>query len=64
MLRSKRDHSDFLNYFIAIMNTIVNFITIIIIIIIIIIDTQNLPGYYLNIFFHYYQIIYFKPIKV
>jgi len=56
MLRSKRDHSDFLNYFIAIMNTIVNFI--------IIIDTQNLPGYYLNIFFHYYQIIYFKPIKV
>jgi hypothetical protein len=63
MLRSKRDHSDFLNYFIAIMNTIVNFITIIIIIIIII-DTQNLPGYYLKIFFHYYQIIYFKPIKV
>ena len=63
MLRSKRDHSDFLNYFIAIMNTIVNFITIIIIIIIII-DTQNLPGYYLNILFHYYQIIYFKPIKV
>jgi hypothetical protein len=60
MLRSKRDHSDFLNYFIAIMNNIVNFITIIIIII----DTQNLPGYYLNIFFHYYQIIYFKPIKV
>jgi hypothetical protein len=31
MLRSKRDHSDFLNYFIAIMNNIVNFITIIII---------------------------------